>query len=106
MRAMSARRLAPLAAASVAAVCRRSWNLVAVDNPARLEFVWNNQIVPLLEEYFYANREQLARLLAPFRADDESEADAVDDVEPELGRETGDEMMRALTELVEAWHEP
>ena len=44
-----------------------------------LEFVWNNQIVPLLEEHFYAQREKLAQLLAPFLANEEAdvEGDAI-----------------------------
>jgi 5-methylcytosine-specific restriction endonuclease McrBC GTP-binding regulatory subunit McrB len=69
---------------------------------ATLEFVWNSQIVPLLEEYFYTQRENLAQLLAPFRADEESdgEADSSDNTEFELGRETGDRLMFALHELV------
>ena len=76
------------------------------DRVAMLEFVWNNQIVPLLGEYFYAQREQLAQLLGPFR-DEESnaEADSGDDVELELGQLMGDDLVRALIELVEGHHE-
>ena len=33
---------------------------------ALLEQVWNTQILPLLEEYFYNQRERLAEILAPF----------------------------------------
>jgi hypothetical protein len=67
-----------------------------------LEFVWNNQIVPLLEEYFYTQREKLAQLLAPFLADLEagSEGDSSDDAAFELGRNTGDSLIFALHELV------
>ena len=80
-------------------------NIVKADDEERvatLEFVWNNQIVPLLEEYFYTQREKLAQLLAPFRADEESdgEADSSDDAEFGLGREAGDKLMFALHELV------
>ena len=67
-----------------------------------LEFVWNNRIVPLLEEYFYAQREKLAELLAPFLADEEvgREGDPSDDAAFELGRQTGDVLIFALHELV------
>jgi 5-methylcytosine-specific restriction protein B len=69
---------------------------------AMLELVWNNQIVPLLEEYFYTQREKLAHLLAPFLADEEAggEDDSSEGAEFELGRETGDRLMLALNELV------
>ncbi len=72
------------------------------DRLATLEFVWNNQILPLLEEYFYAQQEKLAQLLAPFRADEESDGESAsrDDAEFELGRETGDRLVFALRELV------
>jgi hypothetical protein len=36
------------------------------DRLETLEFVWNDHIVPLLEEYFYTQREKLAQLLTPF----------------------------------------
>ena len=80
-------------------------NVAKVDGEERvamLEFVWNSQIVPLVEEYFYTQRENLAQLLAPFRADEESdgEADSSDNTEFELGRQTGDRLMFALHELV------
>jgi hypothetical protein len=67
-----------------------------------LEFVWNNQIVPLLEEYFYTQREKLAQLLAPFLADEEAggEGDSGDDAAFELSRQTGDSLIFALHELV------
>jgi DNA polymerase III delta prime subunit len=64
-----------------------------------LEFVWNNQIVPLLGEYFYAQREKLAELLAPFLADEEAGGEG-DDAAFELSRLTGDSLIFALHELV------
>jgi 5-methylcytosine-specific restriction enzyme B len=67
-----------------------------------LEFVWNNRIVPLLDEYFYTQREQLAELLASFLADEEAggEGDPSDDAAFELSRRTGDSPVFALHELV------
>lgn len=67
-----------------------------------LEFVWNSQILPLLEEYFYTQREKLAQLLAPFREDEEFG----DETEPdhdnvELARKTGDELMFSLHQFIE-----
>lgn len=38
-----------------------------------LEFVWNHQILPLLEEYFYSYPDQLAEILSPFRMDSDEE---------------------------------
>jgi 5-methylcytosine-specific restriction protein B len=72
------------------------------DRLATLDFVWNNQILPLLEEYFYAQREKLAQLLAPFGGDEESdgEAGSSEDAESELGREMGDRLVFALQKLV------
>jgi 5-methylcytosine-specific restriction endonuclease McrBC GTP-binding regulatory subunit McrB len=80
-------------------------NVARADGEKRLEmleFVWNNQIVPLLEEYFYTQREKLANLLAPFLADEEAggEDNSSEGAEFELGRETGDRLMFALHELV------
>jgi 5-methylcytosine-specific restriction protein B len=80
-------------------------NVAKVDGEERLgtlEFVWNNQIVPLLEEYFYTMREKLAQLLAPILADEEAggEGDSSDDAAFEFGRETGDRLVFALHELV------
>ena len=67
-----------------------------------LEFVWNNQIIPLLEEYFYTQREKLAQLLAPFLADEEAggEDGSSDDAASVLGRKTGERLIFALHELV------
>jgi 5-methylcytosine-specific restriction protein B len=67
-----------------------------------LEFVWNNRLVPLLEEYFYAQREQLAELLAPFLVDEEvgRDGDPSDDAGFELSAQTGDALIFALHELV------
>lgn len=68
-----------------------------------LEFVWNNRIVPLLQEYFYSQPSRLAEILAPFRADAESELEV--DMEGELdisfARLTGEDLMSALAKLAE-----
>jgi biotin operon repressor/DNA polymerase III delta prime subunit len=68
-----------------------------------LEFVWNNQVMPLLEEYFYSQWDKLAELLAPFRTDVEPGIEAVEDegIDFELGRQTGDDLMVALAKLAE-----
>jgi MoxR-like ATPase len=68
-----------------------------------LEFVWNNRIVPLLEEYFYSQRDWMADILAPFRTDVESELDVDGEEELDTGfaRLKGDDLMSALAKLAE-----
>jgi hypothetical protein len=73
-----------------------------------LEFVWNNQVVPLLEEYFYSQRDKLAELLAPFRTDVESGVETAPEegLDFEIGRESGDDLVVALAKLAERWSGP
>jgi len=77
------------------------------DRVAMLEFVWNNQVLPLLEEYFYSQREKLAELLAPFHTNGESDlmGESSSEIESDLGRETGDRLVFALSRLAEAEHD-
>jgi hypothetical protein len=65
--------------------------------------VWNNQIVPLMQEYFYSQRDRLAELLAPFRTDVESTVGDAQDMELdfEIGRQAGDDLVIALAKLAE-----
>jgi hypothetical protein len=65
--------------------------------------VWNNQIVPLMQEYFYSQRDRLAELLAPFRTDVESTIENAQGMESdfEIGRQTGDDLVIALAKLAE-----
>jgi 5-methylcytosine-specific restriction protein B len=76
----------------------------APDRLARFEFVWNQQVLPLLEEYFYSHRDQLAELLPTFRdpempvgADTQASEGA-----HEFLRLTGDDLLFALAKLSEA----
>ncbi len=65
-----------------------------------LEFIWNHQIIPLLEEYFYSQQEKLAELLAPFQSDVELGVEAGQDaIGSEVGRRTGDDLMVALAKF-------
>lgn len=68
-----------------------------------LEFVWNNRIVPLLEEYFYSQRDRMAEVLSPFRTDVESdrEQDEEEELDSSFARLTGDDLMTALAKLAE-----
>ncbi|MFW6082759.1 MAG: hypothetical protein ACOC8C_01755 [Chloroflexota bacterium] len=68
-----------------------------------LEFVWNNRIVPLLEEYFYSQRDRMAEILSPFRTDVESDRDVdrEEDLDTSFARLTGDDLMSALAKLAE-----
>jgi 5-methylcytosine-specific restriction protein B len=62
-----------------------------------LEFVWNNQIVPLLHEYFYSQPDKLRQVLAPF--DEEEQALAEGSVASDFGRVSGEDLLFALQGL-------
>lgn len=66
-----------------------------------LEFVWNSQVIPLLKEYFYSQRDKLAELLAPFRTDVESGIEVVQEegLDFEIGRQAEDDLVIALAKL-------
>jgi 5-methylcytosine-specific restriction protein B len=58
-----------------------------------LEYVWNNQILPLLEEYYYGRRDILAGILSGSRASNEN------DPYVDFDRLQGENLLRALYEL-------
>jgi len=64
-----------------------------------LEFVWNNQIIPLLHEYFYSQPEKLQQVLEPFVLADSDEPQPALSANPDLGRAEGDELIAALARL-------
>ena len=64
--------------------------LMKVSSLASLEFAWNNQILPLLREYFYSQPERLWDLLEPYLKGLENSFD--------LSRE-GSDLVIALNEL-------
>lgn len=68
-----------------------------------LDFVWNHRIMPLLEEYFYGQRDRLVELLAPFLTDVEAGLRSVEseEMEAEIGRLEGDDLMVALARLAQ-----
>jgi len=68
-----------------------------------LDFVWNNRVMPLLEEYFYGQRDRLVELLAPFLTDIEAGLQQTDteDMDLEIGRLQGEDLMVALARLGE-----
>ena len=57
-----------------------------------LEFAWNNQVLPLLKEYFYSQPEQLAEILGQYLNDQENEGDL---------RREGSDLIVALSGLVD-----
>jgi 5-methylcytosine-specific restriction protein B len=69
-----------------------------------LEFVWNSQILPLMEEYFYSQRDQLASILKPFQIEGAKEVGTVDgeDHSFEISRESGEDLILALADLIES----
>jgi MoxR-like ATPase len=68
------------------------------DRLAVLELVWNNQVLPLLTEYFYTRRDLLAEILAPFA--DESQGDSFE--APDVAtsaRLSGEDLVVALSRI-------
>jgi nucleoside-triphosphatase THEP1 len=59
-----------------------------------LELVWNTQVLPLLEEYYYNRRELLAEVLAPFVDDGGGQPGA-----NEIQRLSGEELVVALSRI-------
>lgn len=70
------------------------------DRLDELEYIWNQQVLPLLEEYFYSQREVLAELLVGF-ADTLDEGETEDQQRVEFGRLTGEDLVYALNQLTE-----
>ena len=68
-----------------------------------LDFVWSNRIMPLLEEYYYGQRDRLVELLAPFLSDLELEAEGIEAEElgAEIGQLRGEDLLAALTRLAD-----
>lgn len=58
-----------------------------------LEFVWNNQILPLLEEYYYSRPDTLKSVLREFVFEDEAS-------DERLGFADGEDLMQALRDMV------
>jgi 5-methylcytosine-specific restriction enzyme B len=65
---------------------------VANQRLERLSFVWNNQILPLLYEYFYNRKDRLDTLLESFKTDEDVE---------KLGEADGEDLAAALSKMVE-----
>jgi 5-methylcytosine-specific restriction protein B len=69
-----------------------------------LEFVWNQQILPLLEEYFYSHPDQLLELLPSFLDLDTTseETTGMGAAPPGIPRLTGEDLAFALAKLTSA----
>jgi 5-methylcytosine-specific restriction protein B len=68
------------------------------DRIDELEYVWNTQVLPLLEEYFYSQRDVLAELLRDFLMMDETE----DEIRTfGFGRLGGEDLVFALSKLAD-----
>ena len=75
------------------------WRILLANKDQRLsilEFAWNYQILPLLEEYFYSQRAHLVEILAPFIGDLE---EGTDPETVEIPRTTGEDLLTALNEV-------
>lgn len=66
----------------------------------RLEFAWNHQIMPLLEEYFYSQRGKLADVLADFTTPVEIEAEGQEVQNLPVGHLYGTDLVYALSKWV------
>lgn len=66
----------------------------------RLDFVWNHQILPLLEEYFYSQRDKLAEILADFTTLVEIEAEGQEAQNLPVGHLFGPDLVYALSKWV------
>jgi 5-methylcytosine-specific restriction protein B len=66
----------------------------------RLDFTWNHQILPLLEEYFYSQRDKLAEILADFTTSVEIEAEGQEAQNLPVGHLFGPDLVYALSKWV------
>jgi MoxR-like ATPase len=67
-----------------------------------LDYVWNNQIIPLLEEYFYSQQDKLKEVLAPFVTPIESSMESGEGnwaMQLSIGRAHGEDLMDSLSRL-------
>jgi 5-methylcytosine-specific restriction protein B len=64
-----------------------------------LEFVWNNQIVPLLHEYFYSQPDKLREVLKSFVSEVDEDESGQPDGTTKLGIAFGDDLIVALRDL-------
>jgi hypothetical protein len=63
-----------------------------------LDFVWNNQILPLLHEYFYSQQDRLREVLAPFVTSMELSTEDGDG-SLLIGRAHGEDLLDSLSRL-------
>jgi 5-methylcytosine-specific restriction protein B len=68
----------------------------------RLDFAWNHQILPLLEEYFYSQRDKLAEILTDFSTSVEVEAEGQDTQTLVVGHIFGTDLVYALSKWIGA----
>jgi DNA polymerase III delta prime subunit len=65
-----------------------------------LDFAWNHQIMPLLEEYFYSQREKLVEILADFTTEVEKETEGQEVENLPIGQIYGENLVYALSKWV------
>jgi len=68
---------------------------------AKLEFIWNSQILPLLNEYFYNRPDQLTELLQSFVTNEENEQDVTQGVVGNFGKALGEDLLAGLIGIIE-----
>ena len=71
------------------------------DKLAKLEFVWNYQVLPLLNEYFYNRPEQLIELLRSFETSEDSEYEVVLGAVGDFGKAWGEDLLAGLAGVIE-----
>lgn len=68
---------------------------------SKLEFIWNSQILPLLNEYFYNRPDQLIELLRSFVTTEENEQDVTQGVVGSFGKASGEDLLVGLAGIIE-----
>lgn len=68
---------------------------------AKLEFVWNHQVLPLLNEYFYNRPDQLAELLRSFVTSEDNEQEVTQGVVGNFGNASGEDLLAGLQGIIE-----
>lgn len=71
---------------------------------AKLEFIWNSQILPLLNEYFYNRPDQLTELLKSFVTSEESEQEMPTGVLGRFGKADGEDLLVGLGGIIERYN--
>lgn len=71
---------------------------------SKLEFIWNHQVLPLLNEYFYNRPDQLSELLQSFMTTEEGEEEVTRGVVGAFGQASGEDLIAGLSGIIERFN--